>query len=209
VAGLWIAPQGVLSSLSFELAAMFSWVLQESTSFHCTTTTSRIASSGTLRRASCRRSSRIKEIASTKCCRHSSTVPPLSISARNLRTVAYEPLLVLLDNRRKFIVHGNLPPLKMHLKPRRNSPVHRLGLTSASVRMRCWAAYLNAAQNALLTISVPQPGTAYWRRGPRASGRRAVCGIPSFDDRRTASLPRLRAGSPTMRPGSACTRLRQ
>lgn len=64
--GQWIYPERVRTSLSFEVTAMMPEVPEEIVSFHPTATTSLVASDGRPRRASSRRSAKIKSIASAR-----------------------------------------------------------------------------------------------------------------------------------------------
>ncbi len=66
VACLGVTPKGVGATFTLEITSVSPEVFEKSPSFHPTVTTSRVASSGTPRSASSRRSSRIRLIASDK-----------------------------------------------------------------------------------------------------------------------------------------------
>ena len=76
VTGVGVALQRVRRSFPLEEAAMLAEVSEKGSPLHPTVMISRIASAGTPRRASVRRSSRIKTMASRRLSRHSSFVLP-------------------------------------------------------------------------------------------------------------------------------------
>jgi hypothetical protein len=75
-AGAWVCPQRVRTSFALKVATVPPKMLEQRAPFHLTVTVSRIASGGTPRSASSRRSSRISSIASAKFSRASSLVRP-------------------------------------------------------------------------------------------------------------------------------------
>src|SRR5512138_2873484 len=69
--GSWVTPKGMFAPFSFEIAAVLAQVSQQRATLHCKTTVSRMASWGTPRSASSRRSSRINSMAPARFLRHS------------------------------------------------------------------------------------------------------------------------------------------
>ena len=74
--GLWIAPQGMGTSLTLEVTPVPPQMLEQTAPLHTTMTVSRMASGGTPRKPSSRRSARISAMASTRLSRASSGVWP-------------------------------------------------------------------------------------------------------------------------------------
>ncbi len=74
--GLWIEPQGMGTSFTLEVTPLPPQMLEQTAPLHPTMTVSRMASGGTPRKPSSRRSARIRAMASTRLSRASSGVRP-------------------------------------------------------------------------------------------------------------------------------------
>ncbi len=79
-AGLWIAPQGMGTPLTLEVTPVPPQMLEQTAPLHPTMTVSRMASGGTPRKPSSRRSARISAMASTRLSRASSGVRPCPLA---------------------------------------------------------------------------------------------------------------------------------
>jgi len=78
--GLWIAPQGVGTSLTLEVTSVPPQMLEQTAPLHPTITVSQMASGGTPRKPSSRRSARISAMASARLSRASSGVWPCPLA---------------------------------------------------------------------------------------------------------------------------------
>ena len=105
----WVPPQRVATALALEIATVPTKVAEQTTSLQVMTTVSWIASGGTPRKPSSRRSSRMNAMASLRLSRAFSLVLPCPFCAWDFRTVGDVPLAVPLYDGREFIMHYRPP----------------------------------------------------------------------------------------------------